>query len=69
MRKLILSYCLLAGLCDAATGALLVASPAALIATRLATGAALAWVYPPAMKVAPMVSPKAARCTTPDRSR
>jgi len=27
MRKLILSYCLLAGLCDAATGALLVASP------------------------------------------
>jgi MFS family permease len=32
--------------------ALAVVSPAALIATRLVTGASLAWVYPPAMKVA-----------------
>ncbi|MGD9906826.1 MAG: MFS transporter [Vicinamibacterales bacterium] len=32
--------------------ALAVSSPLALIASRLATGAALAWVYPPAMKVA-----------------
>ncbi len=31
--------------------ALVVTSPAALIATRLLTGAALAWVYPPAMKI------------------
>jgi len=31
--------------------ALLVASPAALLATRFLTGAALAWVYPPAMKI------------------
>lgn len=32
-------------------GALVVTSPAALIATRLLTGVALAWVYPPAMKI------------------
>lgn len=32
--------------------ALVVASPTALLATRLATGASLAWVYPPAMKIA-----------------
>jgi MFS family permease len=31
--------------------ALAVASPAALIASRAATGAALAWVYPPAMRI------------------
>ena len=31
--------------------ALLVASPAGLLATRFLTGAALAWVYPPAMKI------------------
>lgn len=31
--------------------ALFVRSPAALVATRLLTGAALAWVYPPAMKI------------------
>jgi MFS family permease len=31
--------------------ALAVTSPAALIATRLVTGMALAWVYPPAMKI------------------
>ena len=31
--------------------ALAVASPAALIATRLLTGVSLAWVYPPAMKI------------------
>lgn len=31
--------------------ALWVASPAALIATRAVTGAALAWVYPPAMRI------------------
>ena len=31
--------------------ALLVASPLALIATRVLTGVALAWVYPPAMKI------------------
>ncbi len=32
-------------------GALVVASPLALIATRVLTGVALAWVYPPAMKI------------------
>ncbi len=42
--------CLLGAAANAA--ALVVGSPWALIATRLATGAALAWVYPPAMKVA-----------------
>lgn len=31
--------------------ALLLRSPSALLATRLLTGAALAWVYPPAMKI------------------
>jgi MFS family permease len=42
--------CLLGAAANAS--ALMVGSPWALIATRLATGAALAWVYPPAMKVA-----------------
>ena len=42
--------CLLGAAANAS--ALIVGSPWALIATRLATGAALGWVYPPAMKVA-----------------
>ena len=49
-RLLISVGCLLGAVANAA--ALAVGSPSALIATRLATGAALAWVYPPAMKVA-----------------
>ncbi len=49
-RLLIGVGCLLGAVANAA--ALAVGSPWALIATRLATGAALAWVYPPAMKVA-----------------
>ena len=49
-RVLIGVGCLLGAVANAA--ALAVGSPWALIATRLATGAALAWVYPPAMKVA-----------------
>jgi MFS family permease len=49
-RVLIGVGCLLGAAANAS--ALMVASPWTLIATRLATGAALAWVYPPAMKVA-----------------
>jgi MFS family permease len=49
-RVLIGIGCLLGAAANAS--ALLVGSPGGLIATRLATGAALAWVYPPAMKVA-----------------
>jgi len=49
-RVLMTAGCLAGAIANAA--ALVVTSPAALIASRLATGAALAWVYPPAMKVA-----------------
>jgi MFS family permease len=49
-RVLIGAGCLLGAAANAS--ALMVASPWTLIGTRLATGAALAWVYPPAMKVA-----------------
>jgi MFS family permease len=49
-RVLIGAGCLLGAAANAS--ALMVASPWTLIASRLATGAALAWVYPPAMKVA-----------------
>jgi len=49
-RVLMTAGCLAGAVANAA--ALVVTSPSALIASRLATGAALAWVYPPAMKVA-----------------
>jgi MFS family permease len=49
-RTLIGVGCLIGAAANAS--ALMVGSPSALIATRVATGAALAWVYPPAMKVA-----------------
>jgi MFS family permease len=49
-RVLVGVGCVLGASANAA--ALVVASPVALIVTRFATGAALAWVYPPAMKVA-----------------
>jgi MFS family permease len=49
-RTLIAVGCVLGATANA--GALIAGSPAALIASRLLTGAALAWVYPPAMKVA-----------------
>lgn len=49
-RQLIAIGCVAGAAANAA--ALVVTGPIALIASRLATGAALAWVYPPAMKVA-----------------
>ncbi len=49
-RHLMTAGCLIGGLANAAVFA--VSGPCALLASRLATGAALAWVYPPAMKIA-----------------
>ena len=49
-RYLMTAGCLLGGLANAAV--LVVSGPSALLASRVATGAALAWVYPPAMKIA-----------------
>ena len=49
-RHLMAAGCLLGAAANAA--ALMVHSPLALLTSRLATGAALAWVYPPAMKIA-----------------
>jgi len=49
-RHLMTAGCLLGAAANAA--ALVVHGPTALLASRAATGAALAWVYPPAMKIA-----------------
>ena len=49
-RHLMTAGCLLGAAANAAVFA--VTGPYALLASRLATGAALAWVYPPAMKIA-----------------
>lgn len=49
-RYLMTAGCLLGALANAAVFA--VRGPSGLLASRLATGAALAWVYPPAMKIA-----------------
>ena len=49
-RHLMTAGCLLGAAANAA--ALVVHGPLALLASRAATGAALAWVYPPAMKIA-----------------
>ena len=49
-RYLMTAGCLLGAAANAA--ALVVHGPWALLASRAATGAALAWVYPPAMKIA-----------------
>ena len=49
-RRLFAAGCVLAALANAVL--VRAAGPVTLIALRLATGAALAWVYPPGMKVA-----------------
>ena len=49
-RHLMAAGCLAGGLANAAV--LAVNGPYGLLASRLATGAALVWVYPPAMKIA-----------------
>jgi MFS family permease len=49
-RHLMTAGCLLGGIANATV--FVVGGPAALLGSRLATGAALAWVYPPAMKIA-----------------
>ena len=49
-RRLMVAGCLLGAGANAAAFA--VTGPYGLLASRLATGAALAWVYPPAMKIA-----------------
>jgi len=49
-RHLMTAGCLIGGLANAAV--FVVSGPFGLLASRLATGAALAWVYPPAMKIA-----------------
>lgn len=49
-RHLMTAGCLLGGIANAAV--FVAGGPVALLGSRVATGAALAWVYPPAMKIA-----------------
>src|SRR5205823_10207233 len=49
-RRLFAAGCLAGAACNAAIDA--APSPAAIVALRFCTGAALAWVYPPGMKIA-----------------